>query len=416
MKESRTLEFKETVTNTFLKTVSAFANFGAGEILFGVRDDGTACGVPFPDKVSLDIENRINDSLKPIPPYTMEVDEKTSVIRLSVQEGLHKPYLYKAKAYKRNGTATIEVDRLELTRLILEGEGLSFEELRAKRQDLTFSVLSERLQAALHLKAVTEDTLKTLELYKEGEGYNQAGALLADRNDFSGIDIVRFGESINILRDRETYAGESILLQYEKAVALYQKYYTYEKIDGTVRRSISLVPEDAYREAVANALVHRAWDINAHISISMHENRIEIVSPGGLPQGMHEAEYYRGGLSILRNRILANVFFRLGLIEGFGTGIPRIQDAYGKSEKKPTFTVLENSIRIILPVLEDGADLSEDERKIYNLVAGRVVMSSALVKHTGFSKSKVVKILNKLAEEGYIRSIGNGRGRKYAGI
>lgn len=416
MKESRTLEFKETVTNTFLKTVSAFANFGAGEILFGVRDDGTACGVPFPDKMSLDIENRINDSLKPIPTYTMEVDEKTAVIRLSVQEGLHKPYLYKAKAYKRNGTATIEVDRLELTRLILEGEGLSFEELRSKRQDLSFSILSERLQAALHLNAVTEDTLKTLELYKEGEGYNQAGALLADKNDFFGIDIVRFGESINILRDRETYAGESILLQYEKAAALYQKYYKYEKISGTVRKIFSLVPEHAYREAVANALVHRAWDINAHISISMHENRIEIVSPGGLPQGMHEAEYYRGGLSILRNRILANVFFRLGLIEGFGTGIPRIQDAYGKGEKKPTFTVLENSIRIILPVLEAGADLSEDERKIYSLAVGRVVTSSVLVKHTGFGKSKVVKILNKLVEEGYIRTIGNGRGRKYAGV
>ena len=100
MKESRTLEFKQDVTNSFLKTVSAFANFGTGTILFGVDDSGKTVGVSDPDKVRLDIENRVNDSIRPKPEYSISVNRKTNVISLVVQEGRYKPYLYKGKAVR----------------------------------------------------------------------------------------------------------------------------------------------------------------------------------------------------------------------------------------------------------------------------------------------------------------------------
>ncbi len=96
MRETKDLEFKEQVTNNFLKTVSAFANYGNGEILFGITDRGEVKGVTNPVKVCLDIENRINDSLDPVPEYTLSVNEKTSVITLRVTEGMHKPYFYKS--------------------------------------------------------------------------------------------------------------------------------------------------------------------------------------------------------------------------------------------------------------------------------------------------------------------------------
>ena len=413
MRESKFLEFKENISNTFLKTVSAYANFGTGVILFGISDDGTEKGLSDPIKCCLDIENRINDSISPIPVYSMEVIEKTSVIRLTVQEGLHKPYLYKAKAYRRNDSATIEVDRLELTRLILEGQDISFEELPSKLKDLKFEVLSKKLKTVLELQDVTEDTLKTLELTKPGQEINIAGELLADRNSFSGIDIVRFGNSISTILDRETYEHVSILEQYDKALALYRKYYQYEQIKGAVRESIFLIPEEAYREAIANALVHRQWDVASHISVSMFPDRIEITSPGGLPKGMHEEEYYRGGISILRNRIIGTVFLRLGMIERFGTGIRRINETYLNSDKKPIYSISENSIRVLLPVIKEHNSLTDDENKVLELVKGRVMSSSAIVEATGFGKSKVVIILNKLVSEGYIHSIGNGRGKKY---
>ena len=212
MRESRTLEYKESITNTFLKTVSAFANYGSGEIIFGIADDGRIIGIQDPKAACLDIENRINDSIDPVPEYTLSINEKTSVITLRVQEGLHKPYLYKAKAYRRNDSATIAADRLELARLILEGQNSSYEELPASDQSLlSFQILEEKLKTVLQIDSFTKDTLKTLELYKEGSGFNKAGELLADQNGFPGIDAVRFGDSINIILDRETYEHTSIL-------------------------------------------------------------------------------------------------------------------------------------------------------------------------------------------------------------
>ena len=413
MRETKDLEYKEAISNTFLKTVSAFANYGTGSIKFGIKDDGTIIGIKNPKQACLDIENRINDSIDPVPDYSLSIHEKSGVITLRVEEGMHKPYLYKAKAYKRNDSATIEVDRLELTRLVLEGENLSYEETPAKTQMLSFKILAEKLGEALHLNEVTQDTLKTLELYKEKIGYNVAGELLADENSFCGIDMVRFGDSISVLMDRERYEHVSVLAQYDKALALYRKYYSYEEIRGSLREKKELIPEAAFREAVANAIVHRAWDIRAYITVSMFPDRIEITSPGGLPKGMSREGYLSGGISILRNRIIANVFFRLNMIEQFGTGIRRINETYRDSAKKPTYEILSESIRMVLPVIGGKQELTEDENAVYDFVKGHSVSSSAVAEATGFGKNKTVAILKKLVSKGYIAKEGNGRGLKY---
>ena len=413
MRESKNLEFKESVTNTFLKTVSAFANYGTGKILFGVMDNGVVKGIENPEKVCLDIENRINDSLDPVPEYILEINERTSVITLTVSEGLHKPYLYKAKAYRRNDSATVPVDRLSLTRLILEGQNLSFEESVARNQELHFAVLERKLKTVLHLENVTPDTLKMLELYKDGEGFTVAAELLADQNSFSGIDMIRFGDSINILLDRELHERESILTQYDAALSMYRKYYQYEQINGSERETVILIPEAAYREAVANALVHRTWDVETNIHVEMFPDKIEITSPGGLPQGVTKEEYLRGGLSVLRNRIIGNLFFRLHLIERFGTGIRRIKESYKDNDRKPIFEVFENSIKIMLPVMDACNALTADENRIYLLIKRKALPSSSLVEETGFGKTKVVSILRRLMDKGYVQSVGNGRGTKY---
>ena len=145
MKESRNLEYKENInSNTFMKTVSAYANYGTGEIVFGITDDGRKTGVLNPVDACLNLENKINDSLKPVPDYKIEIREE-SLIVLTVYEGIYKPYLYKGKAYKRNDSATIEVERLEYNRLILEGCNQSFEETVSIDQNLTFQQLEKKI-------------------------------------------------------------------------------------------------------------------------------------------------------------------------------------------------------------------------------------------------------------------------------
>ena len=415
MRETKHIEFKETVSNSFLKTVSAFANYGGGKILFGVADDGEIKGIADVKQVCLNIENTVNDSLDPVPEYTLSINKRDSVITLEVREGVYKPYLYKAKAYRRNDSATIPVDRLELERLILEGKNLSFEELPAGIEDLSFCLLEEKLKNTLHIKAVSLDTLKTLELYSDENGYNQAAALLADNNSFYGIDMARFGDSISIILDRETYEHVSILKLYDQAVQMYRKYYQYELVRGSLREGISSIPEKAFREAVANAIVHRTWDVNTYINISMFPDRVEITSPGGLPKGMDKEAYLRGGISILRNRIIGSVFFRLHMIERFGTGVKRIMEEYKDSCVKPSFGLTDETIKIVLPVMDTNGNLTEDENKVYKLLKGREMPSSVISSEIGFGKNKTVEILKTLVQKGYVIVSGKGRGTKYAG-
>ncbi len=414
MRETRTLEFKETITNTFLKTVSAFSNYDGGTILFGVDDDGNIKGLPDVKQACLDIENKINDSITPQPDYTLEVQNNDQTIKLTVKSGLQKPYLYKSKAYKRNDTATIEVDTLEFSRLVLDGKNIRFEELPCKDQELSFEILHRKLKEIVRIENFDKDTLKTLNLYDDVNGFNNAAGLLADKNHFPGIDIVKFGENISIIQKRSTFENISILEVYEKAIEVFRDYYQYEVIQGADRKKMEKIPEAAFREAIANALIHRVWDVDSQIRVSMFDDRIEIVSPGGLPSGITEEEYLSGKLSVLRNRNLANVFYRLGFVEIFGTGITRIKQLYAEALIKPDFEVSENAIKIVLPIFEKNADLTKDEIIIYKLLSKTMLKPiSEVAPYVPFGKSKTTKLLKEMCQKGVITVEGKGKGTKY---
>ena len=181
------MEYKEKVTNTFLKTVSAYSNYGTRQIVFGINDVGEVVGLDDPEKTCLDVENKINDSISPKPNYTLQVTPEKTVV-LEVKEGLDKPYLYRGKAYKRNDTSSIEVSRGELNRLTLQGTNQSFDEQTSSADSLSFEQLTRELQEKIGIEAVTKDILKSLNLYSDRRGYNHAAELLADENVFPGID------------------------------------------------------------------------------------------------------------------------------------------------------------------------------------------------------------------------------------
>ena len=414
MRETRTLEFKESITNTFLKTVSAFSNYDGGSILFGIDDDGNVKGIPDPVQACLDIENKINDSISPQPNYILELQNNDQTIKLTVRPGEQKPYLYKSKAYKRNDSATIEVDTLEFSRLVLDGKNIRFEELPCKKQNLSFDVLQHKLKESVQIELFNKDTLKILNLYNDQNGYNNAAGILADQNDFPGIDIVKFGENISIIKKRATFDNISILEVYDKSIDIFRDYYQYEVIESADRKKVEKVPEAAFREAIANALIYRVWDVESQIRVLMFDDKIEIVSPGGLPAGITEDEYLDGKISVLRNRNLANVFYRLGFAEIFGTGITRIKQLYAEGLIKPDFEISENAIKIVLPIFEKSADLTEDEIVIYKLLSKTMLKPiSEIAPYAHFGKSKTAKLLKEMCQKGMITVKGNGKGTKY---
>lgn len=413
MRETATLEFKQQLSKSYLKTVSAYANYGTGKIIFGIADDGTPVGLADPQDTCLRIEHAINDSIDPVPRFEPSIEGDTRTVTLTVHEGPDKPYLSSGRAYRRTDTSTVEVSRLEYGRLVLTGEHVSFDALVAKEQNLAFGHLEKELASKLGLKPLDQNSLISLELMAPSGEYCNAAALLADSNHFPGIDIARFGGSINIIHSRHTFERTSVLEQMQRTLEVFDTYYAYEEIVGFERITKTLVPREAFREAIANALVHRCWDVRANIKVGMFADRIEITSPGGLPAGITEELYLAGGPSVARNPILANVFFRLGHIERFGTGIPRILDEYAHETVSPSFALRDSSITVMLPVTVLENVTLDEEAILAVLAKGSALTRSQISEKTQLSKSKAIRTLNALVEKGLVTKVGEGRSVRY---
>lgn len=438
--EGPNLEFKEDLTKNFLKTVSAYANGSGGIVLFGVADDGTMTGVKDLESAKLSVENSINDSITPHPSYSLEGWSDYGVVALTIEGGGSPPYLYKSQAYVRHDTASTPVDERELKRLVLKGEHLTFDKVPSTKKDLSFHVLEETLKRELGLESFSSDTLRTFGLMtREGE-FTNAGALIADTNPFPGIDVVEFGETISIIRYRQTFAGMSILKQMKSAVEQFEARYAYEAIEQFTRNRKERIPADAFREAIANALAHREWDRLANISVAMYADRVEVTSPGGLPEDMTEDMYLNRMVSELRNPVIASLFFRIGYIEKLGTGIARIREAYEGTGTAPQFHLGPKCIVVVLPVKPDempsdssqaarglnahyavrtqGPEISEltpDERSVYEATQSSAPLTRRQIEdRTGFRKDKVLGILRSLGRTGLIESTGKGRATRYS--
>lgn len=413
IRETPTVEYKAAISPSFLKTVSAFANYGTGRIVFGVDDDGVRIGVEDPVAACLRIENMINDSLDPLPRYELEPSTYDGTVTLTVYEGQDKPYRSRGKAYRRNDSATIEVDRLEYGRLVLEGSNVTFDALRSARQDLTFELLQKKLVEALGIDGLTDDILRTLRLLGK-DGYANAAALVADANDFPGIDLVRFGTTEDTILDRETYAGVSVLEQIDRALVMYERYYVVERVEGMLRARQERVPREAFREAVANALAHRTWDVHANVQVALYDDRVTVTSPGSLPPGLTTEQYLYGQISVLRNPIVAEVLLKLNYIEKFGTGIARIRRTYRESTAQPVFDARSGSVVVMLPVV-DAFEGTTDERLVLQALAGGRVLSRREIEDLSrLSRARVLAALDALLKGRMVQKLGNGPSTRYA--
>lgn len=413
-RESSTLEFKSQYTKEALKTVSAYANYGTGTILFGVKDDGEVLLLEDPNKMALTIENAINDSISPTPKYSIQIKGSTGPVELVVYEGKAKPYYYKHLAYRRDDASARPVDATALNRLVLEGENLSFDQVRAQNQNLSFDYLKKEFLEKTDLEDVNLDILRTLGLYSNRDGYNRGAELLADENSYPGVDVVRFGPNISVILDRLHVDHVSILEVFECAMEMFRKYYQYEVVEGARREVHERLPITAFREALANSLIHRLWDVAGDVQVSMFEDRIEITSPGPLPEELSEEEYWNRQVSICRNPVLADVFLKLHIIERFGTGTLRIKEAYEEYLQQPRFEQTEHYLTITLPVIDIPIDLSLDEKAVLGAMSSSMSLNRNEIQAlTGMERSKAIRTLNSLIEKGLIEKHGEAKATQY---
>lgn len=426
--ESKFIEYKEKFTKSMLKTVSAFSNYHDGYIIIGISNGGQVVGVSNPGDIRLNIENTINESIIPRPDFEvcMKVMDNKTILVFKIYKGLHTPYITDGKAYKRANTSTVPVEKHEYDELVLYGRNLSYEELEYPGGKLTFRKLEELLQSKLGIRALDDDVLKSLELINDDK-YTNAAALLADDNNFteSGLDLVVYlDDKMTVLKDRVNLKGKSIIEYFDAAMNFYYKHINQgDIIRGAYRYSHEEVPLEAYREAVANAIIHRDYSRRGNNRIEIFKDRIEITSIGGLPIGISEEEFVQGTFSNVRNRIIADVFFRCKIIEKMGTGIRRIRFSYKDYYERPIFKVFQNSIQIILPrimidksshVREDLIQLSFEEEKLLNFItANNGVTRIQVEEYMNVKKTKATTLLNNLLANGLVKKVGTGKNTKY---
>ncbi|MDD2481797.1 MAG: RNA-binding domain-containing protein [Lutispora sp.] len=434
--ETKTIEFKRQYTKSILKTVSAFANYHDGYIIIGVDDMANIIGIDEVPGMRLRIENAINEGIVPRPYYEIHqetIDDK-SILILKVYSGDNTPYLFNGKAYRRIDTSSVVADKYDYENLILKGRNLSYDLLIFENDNnLQFEYLNKKLREKLGIGVISKDIIKTLGLMKENQ-YTNGAALLSDNNPISsaGISLIRYkGNSVLNIKDRVSLKNISIIKQFDKCIDFYNKHInTGEVIEGPYRKTSEEIPLVAYREAVANAIVHREYLIESDVRIEIFDNRIEIISPGGLPPGISVDEYLDGRISIPRNRIITDIFFRLGIIERLATGIRRIREYYKGTNTNPQFMVSLNSVKVLLPKIpstveevneskysfgiERTNELSANEAKILNfLSANKTIARKQCENLLGLKKTQTVKILNNLVSNEILIRIGNGKETKY---
>lgn len=354
--ESETVELKSAVVDDIKKEIIAFANSDGGKLYIGVRDDGEVAGLDDPDGTALQVSNMVRDSIKPditmfLHYQTIEEDGK-KIIEISVQRGTNRPYYIAKKGmrpegvYVRQGYSSVPATDTAIRCMIKETDGNRFETMRCLDQELTFEDTKKEFQ--FHEIELGPQQMRTLKLVENDGLYSNLALLLSDQNPHTIKVAVFQGTKQMIFKDRREFGG-SLMKQmnevYEYIDFRNQIRATIEKLS---RIDVRDYPVIAVREALLNLLVHRDYSFSASALISIYDDRIEFVSIGGLMPGI-DLEDIMAGISVCRNQNLANVFYRLHLIEAYGTGLTKIMEAYEETSEKPVISTTKNSFKITLP-------------------------------------------------------------------
>ena len=426
--ESEYVELKSEVVSDICKEIIAFANTKGGTLYIGVKDDGTVIGIADADKVILQINNMVRDSIKPditmfVRYETQEIDGK-QFIAVTVQKGTDRPYYLGSKGlrpggvYVRSGTASDPATEAAIRKMIKETDGDCFEDMRSLEQNLTFDAANA--QFAKCNVSFDASKMQTLGLTSPDGVYSNVAFLLSDQCG-STIKAATFaGTDKSNFQDRREFGG-SLFRQMDDLYAyLDMRNQTAASFEGLYRHDRRDYPEEALRESLLNSIVHRDYSYSASTLVSVYDDRIEFVSIGGLPDGITLDDIMLG-LSVCRNPKLAAVFYRLKLIEAYGTGMAKIMKAYDDDTRKPEIEVTGNAFKVTLPNRNAGRRVApaaespkyEVEKILTFIKANGQITRSDIDKLLGVSQSTSSRILKNMVNEGLICQDGSGRNTKY---
>ncbi len=422
--EGQTVELKREVVDEIRKTVIAFANSVGGTIYIGILDNGEICGVKDLDGDMLRLSNMVRDSIKPdvtmFVSYGIEEINDKNVIEVTVQKGTESPYYLTGKGlrpegvYVRQGASSVPATESAIRKMIKETDGDAYENMRSLNQELTFETAEREFSKRDVPFGINQ--YKSLKIVNAEGIYSNLGLLLSDQCVHTIKAAVFEGLNKTVFRDRREFGG-SLLKQLNDVYAYIEQYNRIKaEFSGLYRIDHRDYPEEALREALLNSLVHRDYSFSGSTLVSIFDDRIEFVSIGGLVKGISLNDILLG-VSITRNEKLANIFYRLMLIEAYGTGVPKIVRSYDKYPQKPKFEVSDNAFKIILPNTNMGNEknsLTSQEQVVYDLIVEKGGISRKDVEEKlHISQTMSGRILKQLVVKDIIKSVGKGKITKY---
>ena len=374
------LALEEKKPKSWCKSVSAFANTFGGALIFGISNEGMVVGLENPEGDAEKISEVIKTRLDPMPEFKhrfYQTEDGKVLIILDVYKGDETPYYYSGdgvlEAYVRVGNESVKATATELKRLVLRGKNTSYDSQNStyKAEDYAFSKLKERYKKWTG-NSFDDKDLISFGLVNEQGNLTNAGALLSDESPircsrlfctrWNGLN--KSGGAVDALDDAE-YSGSVISLIENGEAFIKRNCKMKWRKTANSREEMPEYVERSYHEALVNALAHRDYLVNgSEVHIDIYDDRMEIYSPGGMPDGSMIQD--RDPLmvpSTRRNPVLADVFNRLGYMERKGSGFGKIISGYEfqinyDESKRPSFRSDRYQFTVVMPNL--NYDVSHD--------------------------------------------------------
>ena len=429
--ENEYQEFKESLTqlDEGLKSLTAMLNKNnIGTVYFGVNDNGLVNGLEIGKDTLLDIRNKAASFIEPRIVLNFEIledENKKKYLKVSAS-GSDTPYSFDGRYFIRVHSSDEKLNNLTLRKLLWSRNEDLITKAPSERQDLTFTGFKQFMS----LKGLNIDANNDSNLYRSFDFLNDDGLfnlmayLLSDQNKIS-IKVIEFEGIDRTVMSKRTEFGYQCLLLSVSSVQTYLKSINPTKVilsDGE-RKDIPLFSYNAFHEAWINACVHNDWLSLVPPSISIFDDRLEIVSCGSIPYRLSKKDFYEG-VSVPRNNELLRIFINAGFAEQTGHGIPVIVKECGID----SIFINNDIIKITIPFnYENDAVISRklNESKINNLTKNQIAIKNYLLSHPkatleevsialSLSLSGVKKTVKKLQELNLIKRIGTKRDGYYS--
>ena len=373
----------------------------------------------------------IRDTIKPdltmfIHYETLEYEGKF-ILCVDIQQGSKRPYYVAKKGlrpegvYVRQGYSSVPASDTAIRKMIKETDGDHFEDMRSLEQDLTFIETEKEFNHRDIDFGMKQ--MQTLKIINQDNLYTNLGLLLSEQCVHTIKVAVFQGTEQSVFKDRREFGG-SLIQQLHEVYDYMDRYnQTRATFQELLRIDTQDYPKVAIREALLNILIHRDYGFSASSLISIYDDRMEFVSIGGLLPGV-DLEDVTMGLSVCRNQNLANVFYRLRLIEAYGTGLQKIMNAYKPNINKPIFKCTNNAFKIVLPnmnaeyntveQINNKKDESQNEKKVLVFIKQKGWITRCDVEEIlGISPSSALRFIKNMVEKGMLIKQGKGKDVKY---